>query len=151
MWRELPSWLNFKLLLFYLISLLMTKLCRRSFSTYNDVSWLPSNAAPRAQNIPIDTNWNWNQKSFWPICRRFSREVFVTDIVETKIGFSLRIIRRVWKYHSALSTVQNLMFSVFFTMSVLIFIEQQEVLLFIGTNKARNNSFQVLDLSVHLN
>lgn len=33
-----------------------------NLSTYNDANLLPSNAAPGAQNISIDTNWNWNQK-----------------------------------------------------------------------------------------
>lgn len=35
-----------------------------SFKLY-DVSLLPSNAAPWAQNISIDTNWNWNRKKLW--------------------------------------------------------------------------------------
>jgi hypothetical protein len=43
------------------------------------------------------------------------------------------------------------MFSGFYKLSVLISVEQQEVELFMGTNKSGNDSFQVVDLSIHLN
>jgi hypothetical protein len=42
------------------------------------------------------------------------------------------------------------LFSGSYKLSVSIFIEQDEVELFMGTNKAGKHAFQMLDLSMHL-